>query len=78
MNKDEQILYDFFCQVGIVNNSINYPLILLNIWVNDETSGVAANYEKKDEVIAAYNHCVARSSLDKPLYEAIKQIKGWK
>lgn len=77
MNKDEQVLYDFFCQIGVVNNSVDYPLILLNAWANGETSSVVAEYNKKDEVLAAYNHCIARSSLDKPLYEAIKQIKGW-
>ncbi len=78
LNHDEQVLYDFFCQGGIVNNSVDYPLILLNAWANGETSSVVAEYEKKDEVLTAYNHCIVQGSLDKPLFLAIKTIKGWK
>lgn len=77
LNDDEQVLYDFFCQGGIVNNSVDYPLILLNAWANGETGSVVAEYKKKDEVLTAYNHCIVQGSLDKPLFLAIKQIKGW-
>lgn len=77
MNKDEQVLYDFFCQIGKVNNSVDYPLILIASWLNRDHESVVADYDKKDEVLDAYNHCVIASSLDKPLYEAIKTIKGW-
>ena len=44
---------------------------------NGETSSVVAEYEKKDEVLTAYNHCIIQGSLDKPLFLAIKQIKEW-
>lgn len=78
LTDDEKVLYDFFCQIAVVNNSVDYPLVLLNAWDNGETSGFAAGYEKKDEVLTAYNHCIVRGSLDKPLYLAIKEIEGWK
>ncbi|OYS78994.1 hypothetical protein CBG04_07885 [Limosilactobacillus reuteri] len=77
MNKDEQVLYDFFCKVGTVNNSVDYPLILIDSWLRRDHESVVADYDKKDEVLEACNHCVIASSLDKPLYEAIKTIKGW-
>lgn len=78
LNDDQKVLYDFFCQIGTVNNSVDYPLILLNSWSNADQESVVADYDKKDEVLDAYNHCIISSSLDKPLYEAIKTIKGWK
>lgn len=36
LNDDEQVLYDFFCQIAVVDNSVDYPLILLNAWANGE------------------------------------------
>lgn len=78
LNKDEQVLYDFFYQVGTVNNSVDYPLVLINSWLKRDHESVVADYDKKDEVLDAYNHCIIASSLDRPLYEAIKKIKGWK
>ncbi len=75
---DQQVLYDFFCQIGTVNNSIDYPLILINSWINADQESVVADYDKKDDVLDAYNHCIIASNLDKPLYEAIKTLKGWK
>ena len=78
LNQDEQVLYDFFCQIGMVNNSIDYPLILIDSWLHRDHESVVATYDKQDEVLDAYNHCIVSNSLDKPLYEAIKTIKGWK
>lgn len=77
LTHDGKVLYDFFCQIAVVDNSVDYPLILLNAWANGETSSVVAEYGKKDEVLTAYNHCIVQGSLDKPLFLAIKQIKGW-
>ena len=78
LNDDQQVLYDFFCQIGTVNNSVDYPLILLNAWANADHESVVADYDKKDEILDAYNHCIINFDLDRPLYEAIKTIKGWK
>lgn len=74
LNEDEQLLYDFFVTFGQPVKSIDYPLAVLSIWESgDEDPGII--YPKKDEVVKAY---CKPSVMDKPLYEAIKTIKGWK
>ena len=77
LSNDQRVLYDFFCRVGKISNSVDYPLILINSWLKRDYDSVVADYDNKDEVLDAYNHCIIASSLDKPLYEAIKTIKGW-
>ena len=79
LTENEQILYDFFISVGQVNQSIDYPLVLLSVWADGKKDNTM--YAQKDEVIKAYANCLLihrKDSLDKQLYEAIKKIKGWK
>lgn len=68
---------DSSIKLGMINNSVDYPLVLIDSWLHRDYESVVADYDKKDEVLEAYNHCIIASSLDKPLYEAIKTIKGW-
>lgn len=71
LNEDEQLLYDFFVTFGQPVKSIDYPLAVLSIWESgDEGPGII--YSKK--VVKAY---CKPNIMDKPLYEAIKTIKGW-
>lgn len=76
LNKDEQVLYDFFVTFGKGVGSIGYPIAILAVWASgDEENGIVAVYPHKQEVIDAY---CSLDGMDKPLYEAIKEIKGWK
>lgn len=74
LNEDEQVLYDFFIAIGQPMKSIDYPLAILNIWTSGDESAVTTDYIYKDEVINAYGK---PGVMDKPLYLAIKEIKGW-
>lgn len=72
-NDDEQVLYDFFVTFGQPAKSIDYPLAVLSIWESGDED-LRITYSKKDEVVKAY---CKPNVMDKPLYEAIKTIKGW-
>lgn len=73
MNKDEQVLYDFFITFGKVR--IDYPIVILACWTTDEGNDDGILYPEKQAVINAY---CKTGAMDRPLYEAIKTIKGWK
>lgn len=74
MTENEQILYNFFVTFGQAVGSISYPITILACWTSneDETNII---YPYKDKIIDAY---CSMDGMDKPLYEAIKTIKGWK
>lgn len=73
LNKNEQILYDFFVTFGKGVGSIGYPISVLAVWTSgDEEDGII--YPQKQAVIDAYCNT---DGMDKPLYMAIKKIKGW-
>ena len=74
-NADEQVLYDFFMTFGKAHDSVDYPLVLLGTWMSDdEETADFVVYSDKDKVIKAYCHM---GIVDKPLYQAIKDLKGW-
>lgn len=75
LNKNEQILYDFFVTFGKGVGSIGYPIAILATWTNNDTEDDGIMYPAKEKVIDAYH---SLDVMDKPLYEAIKTIKGWK
>lgn len=75
LTKDEQVLYDFFVTFGKGVGSIGYPIAILAIWTTDEDENTGIIYPHKQEVIDAY---CSLDGMDKPLYLAIKEIKGWK
>lgn len=75
LTPDEQVLYDFFVTFGKVRNSIDYPIVVLAVWTTDEGNDDGILYPEKQAVIDAY---CKPGVMDKPLYEAIKTIKGWK
>lgn len=73
LNDNEQTLYDFFTTFGQGVGSIGYPIVVLANWLTDsEDDGII--YPDKDKVIKAVS---ALKGMDKPLFEAIKTIKGW-
>lgn len=73
LTKDEQILYDFFVTFGKGVGSISYPISVLAVWTSgDDEDGIV--YPDKQTVINAY---CSLDGMDKPLYLAIKEIKGW-
>ncbi|WP_323074911.1 hypothetical protein [Limosilactobacillus reuteri] len=74
LSDDEQVLYDFFIAVGQLTKSIDYPLAILNTWTSGDEGAVTTGYIYKDKVINAYGK---PGVMDKPLYLAIKEIKGW-
>lgn len=74
LTKDEQILYSFFITFGKAVGSIGYPISLLAIWSSDDDENVVI-YPEKQAVLDAY---CSLDGMDKPLYLAIKEIKGWK
>lgn len=74
LTKDEQILYSFFITFGKAVGSIGYPISLLAIWSSDDDEDVVI-YPEKQAVLDAY---CSLDGMDKPLYLAIKEIKGWK
>ena len=79
LNDDQQVLYDFFCQMGKVKNSVDYPLMLLNSWCGQGYEGFrTTECPDKNVLTAAYQRCLFYHTLDKPLYEAVKTLKGWK
>ena len=75
LTKDEQVLYNFFITFGKAVGSIGYPISLLAIWASDDNDEDAVIYPKKQAVLDAY---CSLDGMDKPLYLAIKEIKGWK
>ena len=76
LTKDEQVLYDFFITFGKAHDSVDYPLVLLGTWMNyDKDTSDFVLYPSKDKVIDAYCHM---GTVDKPLFLAIKELKGWK
>jgi hypothetical protein len=76
LNAKEQVLYDFFVTFGKGVGSIGYPIAILAVWASgDEENDIVAVYPHKQKVIDAY---CSLDGMDKPLYEAIKEIKGWK
>lgn len=76
LNKDEQVLYDFFVTFGKGVGSIGYPIAILAVWTSNDTEDDGSIvYPNKEKVINAY---CSLDGMDKPLYEAIKEIKGWK
>ena len=75
LTKDEQILYKFFVTFGKAVDSIGYPIALLATWSSDDNDEDAVIYPEKQAVLNAY---CSLDGMDKPLYLAIKEIKGWK
>ena len=73
MNKDEQVLYDFFVTFGKGVGTIQYLINILALWVNEHETNFV--YPEKQAVIDAY---FGMRNMDKPLHEAIKTIKRWK
>lgn len=71
LNAKEQVLYDFFVTFGKGVGSIGY----LAVWTSNDTEDDDIVYPNKEKVINAY---CSLDGMDKPLYEAIKEIKGWK
>ena len=75
LTKDEQILYNFFITFGKAVGSIGYPISLLATWASDDDDGGdVVIYPEKQAVLDAY---CSLNGMDKPLYLAIKEIKGW-
>lgn len=70
LTKKQRILYDFFVKYGKEVGTINYPLILLNHWINCETHKNL--YPEQKAVLEAY---LSMENLDKPLYMAIRAIE---
>lgn len=75
LNQDEQILYDFFVTFGKGVGSIGYPIAVLATWTSNDNDEDGIIYSNKQAVIDAY---CSLDGMDKPLYMAIKEIKGWK
>lgn len=75
LNNDEQVLYDFFVTFGKGVGSIGYPIAILATWTSGDEENDIVVYPHKQEVIDTYCNL---DGMDKPLYEAIKEIKGWK
>ncbi|WP_323062381.1 hypothetical protein [Limosilactobacillus reuteri] len=75
LNAKEQVLYDFFVTFGKAVGSIGYPITILAVWTSGDEEDNTIMYPEKEEVVNAY---CCLDGLDKPLYEAIKTIKGWK
>ena len=74
LNAKEQVLYDFFVTFGKGVGSISYPIAILAVWTSGNEESDIAVYPHKQEVIDAY---CSLDGMDKPLYEAIKEIKEW-
>ncbi len=72
LTKKQRILYDLFVKYGKDVGTINYPLTLLNHWINYETHNNL--YPEQKAVLEAY---LSMENLDKPLYMAIRAIEGW-
>ena len=70
LTKKQRILYDFFVKYGKEVGTINYPLMLLNHWINCETHKNL--YPEQKAVLEAY---LSMENLDKPLYMAIRAIE---
>ena len=70
LTKKQRILYDFFVKYGKDVGTINYPLTLLNHWINYETHNNL--YPEQKAVLEAY---LSMENLDKPLYMAIRAIE---
>lgn len=75
MNDNELTLYNFFVTFGKGVGSIGYPIAILAVWTSGDTEDDGIMYPNKEKVIDAY---CSLDGMDKPLYEAIKTIKGWK
>lgn len=75
LTKKEQILYNFFVTFGKGVGSIGYPITLLSIWASDDDDEDAVIYPDKQAVLDAY---CSLDGMDKPLFLAIKELKGWK
>lgn len=75
MNNNELTLYNFFVTFGKGVGSIGYPIAILMVWMSDDAEEDGIVYPNKEKVIDAY---CSLDGMDKPLYEAIKTIKGWK
>ena len=74
LTEKEQVLYDFFVTFGKAVGSIGYPIAILAIWTSEDEEDNPVIYAGKDKVIDAY---CSLHGMDKPLFEAIKTIKGW-
>ena len=74
LTKDERVLYDFFMTFGKAVGTIGYPITVLSCWTDDSEDDLGIMYPEKQAVIDAY--CQPHA-MDKPLYLAIKNIKGW-
>lgn len=77
MNKEQKILYDFFVKIGKGMDTIAFPLIVLNNWINYDRDDLEIKFSNKQAVVNAYVKCSMDKELDKPLFEAIKTIKEW-
>lgn len=75
MNDNELTLYNFFVTFGKGVGSIGYPIAILAVWTSGDAEDDGIMYPNKEKVIDAY---CSLDGMDKPLYEAIKTIKGWK
>lgn len=75
LTKNEQVLYKFFVTFGKGVGSIGYPIVLLATWASGDNEYDAVIYPEKQAVLDAY---CSLDRMDKPLYLAIKEIKGWK
>lgn len=74
LNEREQVLYRFFTTFGKAVNAISYPISILAVWASDNEDNDFVIYPEKQAVIDAY---MSLDGMDKPLYLAIKDIKGW-
>lgn len=74
LTPDEQVLYDFFITFGKGVGSIGYPIAILATWTSGDEENNIAVYPHRQKVIDAY---CSLDGMAKPLYEAIKEIKGW-
>lgn len=74
LSKDEQVLYRFFMTFGQAVGTIGYPIAILSCWTDYEEDDLHIAYPEKQAVIDAY---CQPDVMDKPLYLAIKNIKGW-
>lgn len=75
MNDNELTLYNFFVTFGKGVGSIGCPISILAVWTSGDAEDDGIVYPNKEKVIDAY---CSLDGMDKPLYEAIKTIKGWK
>lgn len=54
LNKDEQVLYDFFVTFGKGVGSDWLPIAILAVWTSNDTEDDGIVYPNKEKVINAY------------------------